>query len=279
MLYEIISHHYLNKKRVTKPYSISTNKKLLILATGTSANEYWNADKKGEQFSEYDILVMNRSIYKMEEEIFNLKPRYFAACDSVYWGNDKTASVTKNVVRETYLRTKEVLEKVDWDMYLITTIHEKFDFNNKHIHIIRLNASVYNSGKERDYKLYKGNFCNPGLYNVAQLAIYFGITFKYKKIGIAGMDFDFIKNLYCDDKCRVGLCAEHQYDKEGQAKIEVVFEPEKKGTVNGSVIAKYLYDTADTFAAFGKLGEYADRQGCKILNYSKRSLVDCYEKK
>ena len=92
------------------------------------------------------------------------------------------------------------------------------------------------------------------------------------------MDFDFIKNITCDEKCRIGLTADHQYDKEGEKKISVVFDRAKKGVVNNSLLAKYLYEIADTIASFGKLSMYAEKEGCRIVNYSVDSLLDCYEK-
>lgn len=278
LIYEMFAHHYVNKKKVTKVTDLSAGKRLLILATGKSANQYWNKKKNQEQFEDCDILVMNRSIYKMEEEIFRLRPKYFAACDSIYWGNYREASVNKGLAKDTYLRTKEVLEKVDWELYLITTIHEKFDFVNENVHIIRINASAYQREDRRDYKLYKANFCSPVIFNVAQLAIYFGITFGYKQLELVGIDFDFIKNLYCDNECRVGLTAEHQYDTKGEKVVEVVFDKNKKGDINGSVLAKYLLETADTISSFAKLNLYAQEYGCKITNYSMNSLLDCYEK-
>ena len=278
LLYEILAHHYINRKRVTLPGNMSNGRKLLILATGTSANGYWQEKRCKDKFSDYDVLIMNRSIYKMEKEIFKLRPKYFAACDSIYWGSFADTAVNKDIAQDTYRRTKEVLEKVDWEMYLVTTIHEKFDFKNDNVHIIRINASAYSTDSARDYALYKGNYCSPHIYNVAQLAIYFGITFDYKEIALVGLDFDFIKNITCDEKCRIGLTADHQYDKEGEKKISVVFDRAKKGVVNNSLLAKYLYEIADTIASFGKLSMYAEKEGCRIVNYSVDSLLDCYEK-
>lgn len=278
-LYEIIAHHYLNRKKVTKVTDLSREKKLLILATGISASEYWSDPACQDIFSNHDILVMNRSIYKMEEQIFKIKPRYFAACDSIYWGVYQRANVSKELVLETYRRTKEVLEKIDWDCYLITTIHENFDFTNPKIHIIRLNATATDANSKLGYLLYQYNFCSPKLQNVAQLAIYFGITFGYKELSLVGIDFDFIKNMFCDENCRVGQTAEHQYDKKGEMIVTAYYDKERNGAINNSVLAKYLYETADTISCFGKLGIYAEKRGCKIINHSVNSLIDCYEKK
>lgn len=278
IIYEMIFHHYINKKKVTRPFDLSNGKKLLIMATGKSAGEYWDYPSNQERFKEYDMLVMNRSIYKMEKEVFEKKPRYFAACDPIYWG-EGSSSVNGALVAETYQKTTAVLEKVDWDCYLITSIHEKFALKNEHIHIIRLNATIYDSNSEMCYKLYKGNFCSPPIKNVGQLALYFGITFGYKELAVMGMDFDFFKNLFCDENCLVGLYAEHQYDKIDGKVVEAHFSKEKYGTINNSVLAKYLLNISDTFGAYGKLSLYAEKMGGKIINYSIESMLDCYEKR
>lgn len=277
MLYEMIAHHYINKKRVTFPCDMSNGKKLLILATGTSASEFWDDRAQClETLQNYDIMVMNRSIYKMKEQIFRLKPKYFAACDSVYWGEKVGKRISEELAKETYQRTKEVLEEIDWDCFLITTIQEKFDFTNPKVKIVRINTVDFDSNHWWTYWLYKNNFAQPAVHNVAQLGIYYGITFGYKELGLVGIDFDFIKNVYCDKDGKIGIYAEHQY--EGKV-TSVYLDRDVVGQYNNSVIAKYIYQTAEAIACFGKLSMYAERMNCKIYNYSLDSLLDCYEKK
>lgn len=278
LIYEILSHHYINRKTVTKPMDLSEGKRMLVMATGKSANEYWDNPDVQDKFKDYDMLVMNRSIYKMEEQIFQKKPKYFAACDPIYWG-EESASVNSNLAKDTFQKTKDVLERIDWECFLVTSIYEKFSIKNDKIHIIRLNATIYESDTQFCYKLYRGNFCCPSLKNVGQLAIYFGITFGYKELAVIGMDFDFFKNLFCDDNCLVGLYAEHQYDRIDGKVVEAHFSKEKYGTINNSVLAKYLLNISDTFKTYGRLGLYAEKMGSKIVNYSTESMIDCYEKR
>ena len=268
LIYEMIAHRYINKKKVTKPIDLSNGRKLLVMATGKSANKYWDESVNQEKFTDYD----------MEQQIFEKKPKFFAACDPIYWG-EKCHRVSPELVEETCRKTKSVLERVNWECYLITSIHERFNFVNDKVHIIRLNSTIFDSHSDICYNFYKGNFCSPPLLNVGQLAIYFGITFGYKEIALVGMDFDFFKNLFCDKDCMVGLYAEHQYDKVDGKVVEARYSKEKYGTINNSVLAKYLLNISDTFRAYGKLELYAQKQGCKILNYSVDSMLDCYEKR
>lgn len=278
-VYEMIAHHYINRKKVTIPVDMANSRKLMILATGKSANEFWNnRDFYLEKYKQYDYLVMNRSIYKMKDEIMELKPKYLAMCDAIYWGETANRAVSQSLALDTYNRTKEVIEQINWECYLITTIQEKFDFKNEKVKIIRLNSTKNVEEGEFAYKLYRNNFAHPGIYNVAQLAIYFGITFFYKEIGLIGVDFDFIKNLACNEECKLFICAEHQYDQTKADSIIGHFTSENTGMINNSVLAKYLLVTAETFMSFGKLSVYAEKNNCKIINYSLQSLLDCYEK-
>lgn len=279
-IYEMIAHHYINRKKVTLPIEMADDKKLMILATGKSANEFWNnIDFYLEKYKKYDYLVMNRSIYKMKEAVMKIKPKYLAMCDSTYWGITTNVSINQALALDTYNRTKEVIEQIDWECYLITTIQEKFSYKNEKVKIIRLNSTKCVGDGELAYKLYKNNFAHPGIYNVAQLAIYFGITFFYKEIGLIGVDFDFLKNLNCDEECRLYDYAEHQYDQTKEDHIVGYYTSENTGTIYGSVLAKYILETAETFVSFGKLSVYAEKNNCKIINYSLQSLLDCYEKR
>lgn len=278
LIYEMLAHHYINKKKVARPEDLSKGRKLLIMATGKSANEYWQSQKNQEKFKDYDMLVMNRSIYKMEEEIFEKRPKYFAACDPIYWGQ-RSDAVAQELADITFRKTKDVLERINWDCYLVTSIHERFNIQNDKIHIVRLNSTFYDTDSDWHYEFYKNNFLCPPIKNVGQLAIYFGITFGYKELALMGMDFDFFKNIFCDEKCLVGLYAEHQYDDKDGKVVEAHFTKEKYGTINNSVLAKYLLDIAETFRVYGKLELYARSQGARIVNYSVNSMVDCYEKR
>lgn len=277
-IYEMIAHHYINRKKVTIPTDLAKSRKLMILATGTSANEFWNnVDLYLDKYKQYDYLVMNRSIYKMKDQVMKIKPKYLAMCDSIYWGSTNVA-VSQDLALDTYHRAKEVLEQIDWECYLVTTIQEKFDFHNDNVKIIRINSTKCEGDGELVYWLYKNNFAHPGIYNVAQLAIYFGITFLYKEIGLVGIDFDFIKNLYCDENGMLYEYVEHQYDKSKEDGIMEYYTPDNTGTIYGSVMSKYILQTAETFVSFSKMSIYAQKNNCKIVNYSLKSLLDCYEK-
>lgn len=50
--------------------------------------------------------------------------------------------------------------------------------------IIRINATDYDSNHSWTYWLYKNNFAQSAVHNVAQLGIYYGITFGYKELGL-----------------------------------------------------------------------------------------------
>lgn len=278
-IYEMIAHHYINKKKVSIPVDMANDRKLMVLATGTSANEFWNnVDYYLNKYKQYDYLVMNRTIYKMKEQVMKIKPKYLAMCDSIYWGSTNV-TVSQTLALDTYHRAREVFEQIDWECYLVTTIQEKFDFHNDNVKIIRINSTRCEEDGRLVYWLYKNNFAHPGIYNVAQLAIYFGITFLYKEIGLIGVDFDFIKNLNCDEECRLHDYAEHQYDKSEKDAIKGYYTSDNTGTIYGSVLARYIFQTAETFISFGKLSVYAEKNNCKIFNYSLQSLLDCYEKR
>ena len=277
-MYEMFAHHYLNRKRVTYIKKVDCGRKLLILATGNSARSFWEDKAFRDKFADYDILIMNRTIYKMKELVLEIKPKYFAICDPIYWGEKTSVSLSDTVRNETYEKTREMLESVDWKCYLLTTIHEHFDFANQLIEILRMNATEINENRKLDYILYRGNFANPGMRNVGQLAIYSGITLGYKHIALLGMDFDFIKNIHCDENCVLWDYADHQYDVDKNAKIVTYLEKKDKGSINGSVLAKYFYEYYKTMSTFGKLQMYAEEQKCDIVNYSMDSMLDCYRK-
>lgn len=275
-MYEMLAHHYLNRKRVTNLKEVIHSDKMLIVATGNSARSFWNDKSIRDKFKDYDMLFMNRTVYKMKELIYELKPKYLALCDPIYWGERSSVSLSDSIRNETHDKTCKMLESIDWDCYLLTTIHENFTIKNPNIKIIRMNATEINENNKLDYMLYRGNYANPGIRNVGQLSIYSGITLGYKEIGILGMDFDFIKNIHCDEQCRLWDYADHSYDTDEKSKIITYLENE--GEINGSILAKYFYEYYRTMSSFGKLQMYAENEECQIINYSEESMIDCFKK-
>lgn len=269
----------LVKAPITKPTEMGADKKLLILANGPSANEFWKNEKQAEKFSSYDLMCMNHAIYTNKEDIFRFKPSFFILVDPVFWGKIPEGEGNR---KEYYDRIKnnvnKVLEKIDWKAFIITNYHGNITFKNKNLTVIRLNRNKILPEKERYYKLYKKNLANPGMDTVLESAIFWGITFGYKEIALLGTEFSMFKDLIVDQNNIVYNCSKHFYEEKLED-LSVKAVTKGKFGFEGSAVAYYLHRISNCFSMFFELRKYADFYRCKIYNYTPDSMIDVFERR
>lgn len=67
---KILVNAVKNYKLCTNPDNFSIKKRgLLILATGTSANIFWNNENIRKKFRDYEILCMNDDLFMCRDKI------------------------------------------------------------------------------------------------------------------------------------------------------------------------------------------------------------------
>ena len=265
------------KAPISKPFELGIDRKLLILANGPSAKEFWDKEEVRNKFGLYDLMCMNHAIYKSKEDIFKYKPLYFILLDPVFFkGRDNDSQSVREYAENARKNLYEVLENIDWNAYFITNYHGDITLKNEKFTIVRLNKNTILPTKNRYYKLYKKNLANPGMNTVLDGALFFGITYGYKEIALLGTEFDFFKNIIVDENNMILNNYDHFYKenyKDSKVRIATHYSPE------GSLMAYYLHRMSDNFSRFFILNEYAKYYDCKIYNYTKNSMIDAFERK
>lgn len=267
------------KAPISKPFHIDEGKKLLILANGPSASEFWDNEEIRAEFASYDLMCMNGAIFKKKEEISKLKPRFFILLDPVFLDNGRDETQAEREDDESLgKKTYEVLENINWKAYLIINTLEKISIKNENLVIIRLNRNTIWPKKSSYYKLYKKNLANPGVDTVLEGAIFWGITYGYKEIALLGTEFSLFKHIVVDETNTVYHYNSHFYENVSRdpnvkpvTKAEYGFE--------GSAVAYDLRRISNCFAMFFELNKYAEFCGCKIYNYTKESMIDAFERR
>lgn len=273
ILYFIYSIAYWSffKRKTSKPMTDFPEevegKTLHILANGRSSENFISDIQTTEENVAEDFLFMNNMIIYQKELCFKIKPRYYAVIDPVYWTGRNTFLIDEI----SYDKFNEIIEEIDWDIYIITTVTSNFHFENKHVHQIFLSSVECNKVSKYILTGYRKNYCLPGLNNVAIAAIYFGITWQYKHIQLWGLDFDFIKEWEIDGNNHLYVRSKHSYDDKADTWHE------NRGRKEGETIG-YCKQLIETFRCFNALRDYAAFEGVKILNMNPKSLLDMFEK-
>lgn len=267
------------KAPISRPYEMGNKKKLLILANGPSAGEFWNKDEVRAAFSSYDIMCMNDAIFRKKEEIFKLRPRFFILMDPALFGDCPNEN---QAAREHYGNVRknvhEVLEKINWKANIITTYHGEIALQNANLTVLRLNGNIILPKKEKYYRLYKKNLANPGIDTVLEGALFWGVTYGYKEIALLGTEFTLFKYIEVDENNVLFNFSNHFYKevlKDSNAKAVT----KERFKFEGSAVAYFLHRMANCFTMFYELNKYAEFYGCKIYNYTEDSMIDAFERR
>lgn len=182
----------------------------------------------------------------------------------------------------------DILQKeVDWDMNLYICIYSKKEcrqliefakLSNPHIKMIFMNKK-YCSNLYRPFRhwLYKKGWFMPEDGTIANVAIYLALIEGYKEIDLYGADHTMFLDWAVNDKNELCSRDSHFYDK-GVAELKPLVSPRSK---SGEIwrVHSFLYVIHVMFRSHDLLRQFADDLGVRILNCTKGSMIDSYERK
>jgi hypothetical protein len=120
---------------------------------------------------------------------------------------------------------------------------------------------------------YKKGLSAPRLQTVANMAIYVGINSGYSEVDLYGADHTFLDSLCVNDKNQLCNRDKHFYDN---AAVEL--KPIIMGDGKVWKIANYLEAISYMFKSHDLLEKYSKSENVKIVNCTKGSMIDSYEK-
>ena len=119
-------------------------------------------------------------------------------------------------------------------------------------------------------KLLEQNLISPYFINVGIMALYVGIQLGYKRIVLYGADLSMFKALSVNEKLEIEQGSTHFYNDQ-KLNLTRIFR-------RGYDMTYEMRTWYETFSQFKLLSKYAEHENVKILNMSKESMLDCFEK-
>ncbi len=264
--YRGIASFYLNHAFQERKLSIIDEKSdsLVIIGNGPSVS---SCKEEILSYENADYMVVN--FFLTRNELFqDFKPKYACMVDPDIFKTSAPVGEEVKALKD-YLLTK-----VDWDMTLITPWGLDHDINNPKIKELKINNNI--SCKEPTRRLYpamKNNLLCPGMWNIANAALYAGIVMGYRKIFIYGIDMTFFRDFYVDENNHIILSDRHFYGENKIDYTERVPEIREKG------ILRIFETNSAAFKEFRWLRKLADIDGCTIINRTPGSYVDAFERR
>ncbi|MBD5256334.1 MAG: DUF115 domain-containing protein [Bacteroides sp.] len=253
-----------NFKSYIKYQDLNTDT-LIILANGPSLKN--NLANNAIDFDNAAVCVVND--FARFPIFRQIKPQYYVLADPFYFTD---LSNQRNIEIHT------VFESIDWKMNLYIPFQSrkllKGKINNPNITVIPFHSQPFYGCKTLENKLYSANLSMPRAQNVLIPAIYIGINNGFKKIMLYGVDHSWTEEIRVNSKNEVCFLYAHFFDDK-----KPDLKPWHKGT--GLPVYKMheiLRDLAWMFDGYHRLQSYAELKGCRIINKTKDSFIDAFER-
>ena len=248
--------------------------RMLILGNGPSLKEQMPKLIEQEAWKKGDIMAVN--FFATSDEFSILKPKYYILSDPQFF---RKAGYSDRV--EAMYRA--LAERVSWPMTLYVQYYnpEKFDYaaaigHNPNIRIVKFHTLVFHGFRSVEFWCYRRGLGSGNFGTVVQNGEFVAMLLGYRTIELYGVDHTLLEGLVVDDKNRLCRTQSHYYDTEPAQPKPIYVNattPPRPYTM-----ASYLAETAELFRGHEVLAEYARTQGVRIINCTKGSMIDAYER-
>lgn len=263
-----IRSRYRNVLKLSK----SEKKRIAIIATGPSLKEDMDFILDKNYLEQTDFLMLNFSAF--DSVFFKLRPQYYCLADPMYFQNTWRD--------EEVFRFFELLNnRVDWPMTIyipalnLVRFRHFSHLNNSNIDIRGVNTTEYKGFERFRHFFYRIGLSSPPSQTVTNLAIFVGINAGYKKMDLFGVDHTFLSSLMVNEKNQLCQVYSHSYDK-GQADYRVIIRTDDNRIWK---VGEYIVACGNMFLSHDLLERYARSVDCHIVNNTKCSMIDSYERK
>lgn len=219
-----------------------------------------------------DFLAVN--FFAEDERFGELRPAYYVLSDPMFFRD----SAERERVAALY---RTMNERVAWPMNLYIQYYnpERFDYRaalpNPHIRIVPFHTQMYRGFRALEFRLFRRGLGSANFGTVVQVGEYIALLLGYKRIELYGVDHTLLEGLCVDDANRLCRADRHYYDSENSASSRPIFQKVPHRPYTMSV---YLAEVAELFRGHEVLRDYAATLGAKIVNCTKGSMIDAYER-
>ena len=245
---------------------------VLILGNGPSlAEDLPRLIARGEHTAK-DVMAVN--YFALDERFEAVRPAYYVLSDPMFFRD----SACRDRVRALYAT---LARKVAWPMNLYVQYYnpEGFDYRaalpNSNIRIVRFHTQMYRGFRSLEFWLFRRGLGSANFGTVVQVGEYVALLLGYKRIELYGVDHTLLDGLCVDDGNRLCRIDRHYYDGAEAAAPQPIY---KKVPHVPYTMADYLAEVAELFRGHEVLRDYAAALGARIVNRTRGSMIDAYER-
>lgn len=220
---------------------------------------------------ERDFMAVN--FFALDERFEQLRPAYYVLSDPMFFRR----SALRERVDELY---RTLNARVTWPMHLYVQYYnpEHFDYRavlpNPQIRIIPFHTQLYNGFPSLRNRLFRRGLGSANFGTVVQVCEYIALLLGYRTVELYGVDHTLLDGLTVDDGNRLCRIDRHYYDTTPAAPKPI----SQKVPPRPYTMSLYLSEVAELFRGHEILRDYAAWLGARIVNRTRGSLIDAYER-
>lgn len=254
-------------RSVMAPPNIS-GKTCLVLGNGPSLSYALREEK--EFLASFPLIAVN--LFSCTPEFSELKPAYYVLLDGAF-------------ADENHVNGKRgldgLIENTKWPIQLLVpqTFKKSAYFKrqvdqNTFIHVVFFNYTIFEGFTRLKWFFFDRGLAMPQCQNVLQAALFQAIRMGFSTIWLTGADHTWHEDILLDEKNQLKVLDQHFY--ESKKDITAYFI---KGNQKSSYLSRAFLSLHKVFRGYEILSQYADYKKVDVVNASKRSYIDVFEKR
>lgn len=261
----IYGYHFIKQPLIKK------NSAAIILGNGPSLKNEIEAIKNISKNSKVDIWCVN--FFANSDEYINIKPNNYVIADPAHWQDDVDDEL--KIQREQFLL--RVNQVTSWNILFHLPFSAKGSFFCNSLLSDKIKIRFFNQttvscrNSKILFWLYEKELAIPYCQNVLIPALFLTILSGYHKVGIAGADHSWHRDIFVQDSI-VMLRDIHFYDD------EVSYKPFLKNKKETFGMAEIFNIWGRVFRQYEILSSFANKKNVLILNGSSVSYIDSFKR-
>ena len=253
---------------------MNPSRRLAVLGNGPSLRDELPRLIARREWERTDMMAVN--FFALGDELTVVRPQYYVLSDPQFFRRAGHSERVENLYRA-------LGERVNWPMTLYVQYYnpEQFDYraavgDNPNIRIVPFHTLVFRGVRSVEFWCYRHGLGSGNFGTVVQNGEFIGLLLGYRQIDLYGVDHTLLDGLTVDDRNRLCRTQSHYYDS-APAAPEPIFvnatDPPRPYTMH-----TYLAETAELFRGHEVLRDYARSIGARIINRTRGSMIDAYER-
>lgn len=219
-----------------------------------------------------DFMAVN--YFALDERFVELRPAYYALSDPMFFRRCELHGRALELYRA-------MNERVAWPMTLYVQYYnpERFDYRavlpNPLIRIVPFHTQVYRGFRCVEHWLFRHGLGSANFGTVVQVGEYVALLLGYRRVELYGVDHTLLEGLCIDAQNRLCRADRHYTDGQGAAAPKPIYQ---KVPHHPYTMAEYLAEVTELFRGHEVLRAYADSIGARIVNCTRGSMIDAYQR-